>query len=248
MAKFKVGDVVRGNKKANGMYDVTKEGWIGEVLSNNDDGSIMAQGNNGRKYPGLDPECFDLVKRADGKSADDKKSARQFEEGDLVRVTKNPPRHLAHSADGILWVRQMDQCCGKCYRIKEKVTGGNGDWESAFYLDAPIPGLFSAEWLEPVSDGKTAETPKRRVVIEITDDGADAKYIVGKQVGRTASVRRYRSDKPDDCIAAYHAVGKLFGREMRISEKGKNVSEAIGWIEGSIQTLQKALETLRSLK
>jgi hypothetical protein len=248
MAKFKAGDVVRGNKKANGRYAVTKEGWIGEVLSNNDDGSIRAQGNDGRIFPDLDPECFDLVKRADGKSAEGKKSARQFEEGDLVRVTKNPPRHLAYSADGIMWIRQMEPCCGKCYRIREKVTDRFG--KSAFYLNAAFPGLFSAEWLEPVSDGKAAVTPKpkRRIVIEITDDGADAKYIVGKQVERTAPIRRYCSDKPDDCIAAYHAVGKLFGREMRLSEEGDKVSEAVGWIEGSIQTLQKALETLKPLK
>lgn len=50
----------------------------------------------------------------------------------------------------------------------------------------------------------------RRVVIEITDDGAEAKYIVGKTVEKSASVKRYRDDKPDDGKAAAYAVDKLF--------------------------------------
>lgn len=56
--------------------------------------------------------------------------------------------------------------------------------------------------------------PKRRVVIEITDDGAEAKYIVGKNIEKTASVKRYKDDKPDDRLAAHYVIGKLFGQKV----------------------------------
>lgn len=56
--------------------------------------------------------------------------------------------------------------------------------------------------------------PKRRIVIEITDDGAEAKYIVGKNIEKTASVKRHKDDKPDDRLAAHYVVGKLFGQKV----------------------------------
>lgn len=33
MEKFSVGDVVIGTVRANGVYSITREGWIGEVLN-----------------------------------------------------------------------------------------------------------------------------------------------------------------------------------------------------------------------
>jgi len=59
-----------------------------------------------------------------------------------------------------------------------------------------------------------AKRPKRRIVIEITDDGAEAKYIVGKNIAKTASVKRYKDDKPSDRLAAHYVVGKLFGQKV----------------------------------
>lgn len=59
-----------------------------------------------------------------------------------------------------------------------------------------------------------ARRPKRRIVIEITDDGAEAKYIVGKNIEKTASVKRHKDDKPDDRLAAHYVVGKLFGQKV----------------------------------
>jgi hypothetical protein len=64
--------------------------------------------------------------------------------------------------------------------------------------------------------------PKRRVVIEITDDGAEAKYIVGKNIEKTASVKRYKDDKPDDRLAAHYVVGKLFGHTVTQMDALKN--------------------------
>lgn len=56
--------------------------------------------------------------------------------------------------------------------------------------------------------------PKRHIVIEITDDGAEAKYIVGKNIEKTASVKRRKDDKPDDRLATHYVVGKLFGQKV----------------------------------
>lgn len=61
---------------------------------------------------------------------------------------------------------------------------------------------------------ETGKKPQRRtVVIEITDDGAKARYFCGGKIpAKEAKVRRYRNDEPDDGSAAMFAVGKLFGR------------------------------------
>lgn len=60
----------------------------------------------------------------------------------------------------------------------------------------------------------------RRVVIEITDNGANAKYCVGRHVENAVSVHRYKEDAPDDGKAAVYAVAKLFGVDL--NEMGKD--------------------------
>lgn len=67
---------------------------------------------------------------------------------------------------------------------------------------------------------KTPKTPKmdpisgdapRRVVIEITSEGATAKYIHNGKVEGEARIHRWHGDKPDDAKAAKYAVDALFG-------------------------------------
>lgn len=67
---------------------------------------------------------------------------------------------------------------------------------------------------------KTPKTPKkdpisgdapRRVVIEITSEGATAKYIHNGTVEKEARIHRWHGDKPDDAKAAKYAVDALFG-------------------------------------
>ena len=66
----------------------------------------------------------------------------------------------------------------------------------------------------------------RRVVIEITDNGANAKYCVGRRVENAVSVHRYKEDAPDDGKAAVYAVAKLFGIDLNEMEKNeKSLSE-----------------------
>lgn len=84
---------------------------------------------------------------------------------------------------------------------------------------------------------KAAGKPKRTVVIEITDDGADAKYLNGKKVEKTASIRRYYKDRPDDLLAAVYAVERLFGLEP---VKGKDIFADI-YKETEISDLRDAI-------
>lgn len=65
MAKFKVGDQVVGNAKANDYYDITREGWKGfvrKVYKNNE--IRVASTPKSDVYDGylVYEECFDLVK------------------------------------------------------------------------------------------------------------------------------------------------------------------------------------------
>ncbi|MBO5969444.1 MAG: hypothetical protein J6S14_13200, partial [Clostridia bacterium] len=56
--KFKVGDKVIGNKKANGVYAITKEGWKGVVKEIHTYPYIVVEKNG--FSPEVDENCFDL--------------------------------------------------------------------------------------------------------------------------------------------------------------------------------------------
>lgn len=139
MSKFKVGDKVVANKKADNCYFWTHAGWEGEVKEI------------------LDPPN---------------------KHGDIIVVGRG------------FW------------REKEEFLV----W--SHYFD-----LKKSEKPHNPEKPKAANKPKRTVVIEITDDGADAKYLNGKKVEKTASIRRYYKDRPDDLLAAVYAVERLFGLE-----------------------------------
>lgn len=62
-SKFKVGDIIIGNSKANRYFTVTKEGWIGIVVKASASGNIVAKprdSTSDRCYDGLPSDCFDL--------------------------------------------------------------------------------------------------------------------------------------------------------------------------------------------
>ena len=94
--------------------------------------------------------------------------------------------------------------------------------------------------------------PKRRIVIEITDDGAKAKYIFGKEIDKTASIKRHPNDKPDDEMAAMFVMQKLFGYNLRNIEKAADEKirlneEAIRWICDAKEALDEAEKRTRKL-
>lgn len=64
LCKFKVGDMVIGNDKADRSYSVTTKGWIGEVTFVNKDGSTIWVTGVGVTDCPVDVSCFDLYKHA----------------------------------------------------------------------------------------------------------------------------------------------------------------------------------------
>lgn len=171
--------------------------------------------------------------------------AHKFKVGDTVRVTNNPPAHMSRSLDGILWISAMSRYCGHLYRIKEV-------HEIGYTLNDSGEILFSEEWLKPAFPDKPKPSPKRTIVIEITDDGADAKYVCGKEVRKTASIKRHPDDKPDDETAAVLVTEKLFGRNLRnlesaVDEDFRLHSETLGWIHGAKEALDEAEKRIKKL-
>lgn len=66
--KFKIGDIVKGNKMANDKYDITDSSCIGEVIETNEYGSILLKIISHEKYKDhigetyiVEDDYFDLV-------------------------------------------------------------------------------------------------------------------------------------------------------------------------------------------
>lgn len=87
---------------------------------------------------------------------------------------------------------------------------------SRFIVDSDCFDLVSRKETEktpkktPNKDPISGDAP-RRVVIEITSEGAKAKYIHNGKVEKEARIHRWHGDKPDDAKAAKYAVDALFG-------------------------------------
>lgn len=101
----------------------------------------------------------------------------------------------------------------------ETISVESTDCFSRFMVDSDCFDLVSRKEIEKTPK-KTPKTPKkdpisgdepRRVVIEITSEGAEAKYIHHGIVEERARIHRWHGDKPDDAKAAKYAVDALFG-------------------------------------
>jgi hypothetical protein len=96
--KFKVGDTVIGNSKANDKYEVTVENWLGAIININSDGYIQIKGTNGGQF-WVDPICFDLVpKRNKAQEA----SIKEHYEVDVPFIK------AAHSAACSEWKKKLE--------------------------------------------------------------------------------------------------------------------------------------------
>ena len=95
MAKFKVGDKVIANEKANNRYGITKQGWIGIVKEVNEfDNIFRAIGEKDPEsdygYCGLSFDCFDLLVEDDIKVGDWVEYNRPYISGTgVVRAIKD---------------------------------------------------------------------------------------------------------------------------------------------------------------
>lgn len=129
----------------------------------------------------------------------------------------------------MMWLSGMKKYVGKRDRIQYMGSEGR-----TCKLEH-IPFLLNLEWIKPA---ESAKPPKRTIVIEITDDGATAKYIVGKKVEKKSAVKRYSYDKPSDKAAAYYAVCKLFGGDL---------SEVVEKLTTAVASADKARDLLVDL-
>ena len=177
----------------------------------------------------------------------------QFKIGDRVKVTQNDENC---GQKGTI----VDVCnfyCDNLYLIRfdDQKRGHSG---SFFYVTArredPRPAAKTGYWIlrehgmMPVCDGEDekngAKKPARRiVVIEITDDGAKARYFNGGKIpAKEAKVRRYYKDKPNDELAAIHVVSKLFGWT---AEESKEDPEAVNKLKDTLVEVEKFAVTAR---
>lgn len=103
--------------------------------------------------------------------------------------------------------------------VGEIITVESADDVGRFVVDSDCFDLVSRKETEKTPK-KTPKTPKkdpisgdapRRVVIEITSEGAKAKYIHNGTVEKEARIHRWHGDTPNDAKAAKYAVDALFG-------------------------------------
>lgn len=127
---------------------------------------------------------------------------------------------------------------------------GCGSTVIFFWCDEDQVQLVTSE-KQKVSE-PSKPSPKRTIVIEITDNGADAKYVCGKEVKKTTSIKRHPDDKPDDETAAVLVTEKLFGRNLRdleeaVDKDSRLHSETLGWIHGAKEALDEAEKRINKL-
>lgn len=155
----------------------------------------------------------------------------KFKVGDTVVANVRANGKYFWTSNG--WEGKVEEILDHPHPHGDMIVSGKGMFyeEERFLVWSEYFSLKHSE--KPKTDGK----PKRTVIIEITDDGADAKYLNGKKVEKKASIKRYYKDKPDDMLAALYAVQRLFGLER---VKGKDIFEDI-YKETEITDLKDAI-------
>lgn len=156
---------------------------------------------------------FRTVKRRKEKKMEVKKKT-EITVGSVVRVVKvKQPfekRFLGRIGVVVSVVKGVVLDCGADSFVQERIRVEID--RDFFWCDEAQVQLVITEKQKVPEPPKPS--PKRTIVIEITDDGANAKYVIGKKVEKTASVKRHKDDKPDDQLAAHYVVGKLFGQKV----------------------------------
>lgn len=170
----------------------------------------------------------------------------KFKVGDIVKVIDPHLDNMEKSHDDILWVDSMRSRINHLFKVTIVTPDGG------YYIDDESGFMWSGEWLEKKEKNnfpsrpddrskRTGEMPyKRRVVIEITDDGATAEYIVGRDHEKGVIIRRHPKDKPNDKYAALIAVSKLFGLDGtvekfvskdKLNALGHSIENAKGYLD-----------------
>lgn len=178
----------------------------------------------------LDEDQVQLVTTEKQKVSGPEAAAHKFKVGDYVVFIDG-----SNVPGALTWLNSMEKYVGKRDRILHMGSKGR-----TCKLEH-IPFWLNLEWIKPA---ELKLSPKRTIVIEITDDGANAKYVSGKEVIKTASIKRHPDDKPDDEVAAALTVAKLFGKNLRDLENAadeliRNRKETLGWINGAREALDE---------
>lgn len=136
-----------------------------------------------------------------------------------------------------------------CVKGKDIFNKANKFWVSSLAFDLESEKSDSSS--KPYDRSKrTGKTPyKRRVVIEISDDGATAEYIVGKNHAKGVTIRRHPKDKPNDKYAALYAVSKLFGldgtvEKFVLKDKLNALEHSIGNARGYLDDAEQIMKNI----
>lgn len=120
---------------------------------------------------------------------------------------------------GVVIKNEDNEEYGGLILVSSKEASGIRHWVNPVYFDLLEPEKSNAPSRPDDRSKRTGDKPyKRRVIIEITDDGATAEYIVGKDHKKGVSIKRYYKDTPDDYRAGIYAVAKLFDRKVAIND------------------------------
>lgn len=104
MSKFKVGDIVVGNREASKHYGITKEGWKGRVIGVLENGRIRAEGISEDTTPYfINEKFFDLVTEEKQNKTEMK---GVFEVGDIV-IGRKPVGDPEYAITGEGWVGEV---------------------------------------------------------------------------------------------------------------------------------------------
>ena len=110
-------------------------------------------------------------------------------------------------------------------------------------------GWWHSPWVVKLADEKK---PKRTIVMEITDNGATAKLVTGREVTKVIGIKRHPDEEPNDESAALYCIAKLFGRDLRKIDAGAdefagNMTEAIERLDKAMAFLEKVKERLTKI-
>lgn len=96
-------------------------------------------------------------------------------------------------------------------------------------------GWCLKEILEPAPYSVNIPKPTRRIIIEGDENTSRAKYIVGKQVIKEATAKRYHLDFPEPSVAARVLIDKMFPHTAEKAEPPKFFNGRIVCIEKQYQ-------------
>lgn len=152
MSKFKVGDIVVGNKSANDKYSITTEGWVGRVVAVCEDEIKVQSLDNKGFEPWVSGACFELCNSGYTASA----------KNGIKKVIFNAPVTIVLWTDGTKTVVK----CGKndtydlekglALCIAKKYLGNKSNFNNVFKEWLPEPEEVSEKSVKELLDEAVA--------------------------------------------------------------------------------------------